>query len=481
MRDTNAFFLLKISPYASSPAEIKVAQDDARFDERASDSVLQNAADALSSPIPRLQAEVSYLWCEPHTEDNKLFDGVESALDYENLRQVAKNIAMPALGRANMAALFCGRKDIGELIGVEDALEDLISAQKEINVETISKIINEARKHSKFKSVDGAYIEDALKKLRAENHIDAAINAIRSAPHPGKLAASLAEKWRVHKTQSGNFVTELIRDKYKSFVLPVVRPLEDEINSASDELRENPRDEESLRCIEEKLLEWDEYQQPIQLVEEQKGFDDPHSHEMCMKLIELYRYLHKEKDETEVSFRISKVLSKVFEELPKMSEILGSDIGVLEKIIYSKNTQENIREKMEAFEKSIEKLNNARTERQAKENAVEFIRAFESLLDNPDAVAAEGLWGYARKTAIDAHNKHNYSMVSMFLIEKLFILAKTHDAPVKIGWTLTKDLESIKFITSRKHNEEESTEESTSIWRTIIVVIVIIGIISFFR
>ena len=336
MRDTNAFFLLRISPYASSLTEIKVAQDDARFDERASDSVLQNAANALSSPIPRLQAEVSYLWCDTPIEDNKLFDGVESALDYENLRQVAKNIAMPALGRANMAALFCGRKDIGELISVEDALEDLISAQKEINVETTSKIINEARKHSKFKSVDGAYIEDALKKLRAENHIDAAINAIRSASHPGKLAASLAEKWRVHKTQSGNFVTELIRDKYKSFVLPVVRPLEDEINSASDELRENPRDEESLRCIEEKLLEWDEYQQPIQLVEEQKGFDEPHSHEMCMKLIELYRYLHKEKTKPKFLFAYQRCFPKFLRNYRRCRKFWGVILARLRKLFLLK-------------------------------------------------------------------------------------------------------------------------------------------------
>ena len=135
---------------------------------------------------------------------------------------------------------------------------------------------------------------------------------------------------------------------------------------------------------------------------------------------------------------------------------------------------------MEAFEKSIEKLNNARTERQAKENAFEFIRAFESLLDDPGAVAEERLWGYARGTAIDVHNKHHYSKVSMFLIEKLLNLAKTHGAPVKIGWTLTKDLESI----SRMCNEEESTpiwHGITNVFWKIVAFFVIIGIISFFR
>ena len=117
------------------------------------------------------------------------------------------------------------------------------------------------------------HITTALIKLREEQHIKTAINMIFHAEHPGTLATNITDKWRFDKTASGRFVADLIRGAYKSRIQPILQPLEQDIDRAADILRDTPRNELSLQLIERKLSEWDEYAQPLQLIDEDKGLN----------------------------------------------------------------------------------------------------------------------------------------------------------------------------------------------------------------
>ena len=117
------------------------------------------------------------------------------------------------------------------------------------------------------------HITTALIKLREEQHIKTAINMIFHAEHPGTLATNITDKWRFDKTASGRFVADLIRGAYKSRIQPILQPLEQDIDRAADILRDTPRNELSLQLIERKLSEWDEYAQPLQLIDEGKGLN----------------------------------------------------------------------------------------------------------------------------------------------------------------------------------------------------------------
>lgn len=435
----NAFTLLEVSPQMSL-TEIEDARESAGFDGRASDFDLQDAAHSLSAPVPRLQAEVSYLWGVPHDDMNDIINLAQTAPHWQKLRLATENFPMSALAIANMAAIFCRRESVGLLPDIEDALSALISAQKEMGVETVSEMIHQARRTSGFKpaKVDKALVADALEKLR-KKHIAAAFNAIRGYVHPGNLATALAEKWRFNKKESGRFVAELIGGPYANWVLSILRPLEEDIDSASEKLRNNADDEQAVSIIETKLSEWDEYAQPLQLIDEKKGFDEQISQKVCGKLRALALHLHNEERATEISFRITRLLVKVFQELPEASETMAKDASALESILEKERLGEHQEKKVKNFRDAKEAMDNLDSESIAWEKSKFLVEAFKDLLQNSALASNEGLWMIVRGVAISMHNEHNLIAVARWLIEELISLATRYNAPKQIQQKLKED------------------------------------------
>ena len=143
----SAFHLLNVSPELSR-AEIDAAYEDAGFNDRAPEGVLQKAVGVLTASKPRLYEEVSYWWGIPlHKIDE--FTHIENPDTGKILAcEAIKTMPLLALTRANMAAYLCENKSIGNTNTFVDRLNTLIKEQKNIDTDDVGKMINHARKKS---------------------------------------------------------------------------------------------------------------------------------------------------------------------------------------------------------------------------------------------------------------------------------------------------------------------------------------------
>ena len=467
----SAFHLLKIPP-ESSRTEIDSAHEDAGFDERASEDILQKAVDTLTAPMPRLREEMSYFWGIPIPQIDKLNHLSKTDTDgYISCKKI-REMSLSALTKANLAAHLCGHGNADNANNLIDALNLLIVTQKDIDTEEIGEMINHARKKSAVvPAAKPDHIINALAKLREEIHIKSAINVIFNVEHPGDLATEITEKYRFDNTPSGHFVTDLIRGAYKNRIQDILNPLEEEIDQAADILWDSPRDIFSLHLIEEKLSEWDEYAQPIQLIDEKKGFDEKRSSEICEKLRNLSLHLHNNEGESEISLRITKLLNKVFPELPETAEYLAKDLDALEKIVDENNQDAKFNALFQAFKDEVEDFHN-------KSGDIQRLIGVLSLLysEYPTLAADEKLWIISRNIAIKYYNEYNATEVSSLLTKELLSLAIRFNAPLSISDKLNKD----SMFFDKIHRTSTTVKKKSSTYKKPLIILSIIAIISLY-
>ncbi|WP_423909031.1 hypothetical protein [Candidatus Spongiihabitans sp.] len=440
----SAFHLLKVSP-ESTRSEIDNAHEDASFDARESEDILQKAVDTLTASMPRLREEVSYLWGLPLPKIDELIHLAKTDTDGGLVCKGIEKMSLPTLTKATLAAHFCGYGNAGNANNLVDALNMLIETQKSIDADDVGQMINHARKKSGVvPPAKPEHVADALTKLREQTYMTSAINVIFHGEQPSALATKIAEKWRYDKTLSGRFVANLICEVYKNRIQDVLRPLEQEIDHAADVLRDSPGDEQSLRLIEQKLSKWDEYAQPIQLVDEGKGFDEKRSSEICGKLRGLALDLHNNKGESEISLRITKLLIKVFIELPVMAAALAKDFDTLEKIVGEKHRNTEFSERLQAFMNAVENTQNNSGK------IVDLINALSALLDEYAELAnEEKIWSRARDVALALHNKHGATPAALHVTKELLSLAERFNAPQFISDKLYEDRKFLEVIPVR--------------------------------
>lgn len=125
----SAFHLLKIPPESSRP-EIDNAREDASFDARESEDILQKAVDTLTAPMPRLREEVSYLWGMPLPKIDELIHLAKTDIEGGLVCKAMEKMSLPALTKANLAAHFCGDENVGNANNLVDALQTDIRLQR---------------------------------------------------------------------------------------------------------------------------------------------------------------------------------------------------------------------------------------------------------------------------------------------------------------------------------------------------------------
>ncbi|MDA8030045.1 MAG: hypothetical protein MPK62_02715 [Alphaproteobacteria bacterium] len=445
------FQLLKISPEATR-AEIEHAREDAGFDGRASEDELQKAVDALTSPMPRLREEVAYFWGMSPVEIEKLRRQLKADSDGGLFCQSLEKMPFPAIAKANLAAYACEFAKRENADTLTDAVRLLIDIQKEIDVDSIGELINQARKKSGVApSAKRGDIEETLKELR-EKHLEAAGKVLCNVRQPGKLATKIAEQYRHKKKAHGEFAVALLRGPYKSGVQADMEKAEKEIAGAAAALRESPDDEQALRLIEEKLPVWDEYAQPLQLVDEGKGLDDKRSKKICDDLRDVALHINNTANQPEVSLRIAELLASVFKELPGVAKLLVGDKIQLQKIISEKRREQNFRRRIDVLKASVVKV-------QAN-HSVEIpnlLAALSALLeDHPKLAGDENLWLMVRSAALSLHNTHHETKSAMTLTVGILSNAQRIGVPSSVIAKLTEDRSTLDGILSEQQARDKA-------------------------
>ena len=278
-------------------------------------------------------------------------------------------------------------------------------------------------------------------------------------------------------------MADFIRGVYKNRVQGILHPLEKEINRATEELQ-NSHSEKSLDLLEKKLLEWDKYAQPIQLIEEGKGFDEKRSSEICNKLRDIALHLHNNEDKSEISLRITKLLHTVFPELPEAAKDLAHDLDALEKIVDEKHRGEKLKKRLAAFKNAVA---NAAVANASSIHLIEtflavgvkppafLIDALSALLNEyPELASEEKLWFAGRDVAVEYHNKHGATGLALHLTNELLALAKQHQCDQSIYEKFNDDKNVLEKIVSRSKATVKKSSNSGYLWAIGIIIYILI-------
>ena len=320
---------------------------------------------------------------------------------------------LPPLARANLAAHVCASDMFSADDDRRQVIEWLIEAREGIVESALQGEFNVTRKKAGFPPVQEEHLRDAVVEL-TKAHLDASLNAVEKADHPGKLMTGIVEEWRYVKTPGGIFVHDMA-EGYGRWSVSILRPIGERIQESAKALRQNPDNSGALVAIERGLAEWDEYSQPVQLKEEAKGLDERESLDLYRDLRQLALHLANEKKKYRVSLKISNALLRTFPELPTVRGQLSNDIKTLKKLTDKQEQMAKIKPLLDLMGEIKDNLVAfASAVRGGGEMWWRFNRILSTFADNRNLASSERVWGMLRHVAIELHkNGHEQAAFSV--------------------------------------------------------------------
>jgi hypothetical protein len=326
-----AVFDLTLNPFAvlgvslrTRQEDIAEAGEDALSDHRYAEAVIQKAQQALMVPKGRLDAELSWLPGTSPSTAKTLLQHLGDAL-YDDAAAILSD--MVGLDKANLAADLCCRDRTGT-----GYVMDLMEGYRDFDAKSVQAVLAENRAISGFARIDPDMLSGALVNLR-KIHAKAAMEFIKAEKHPGKAMYEVVDFYLHEENDHINqAMTELARE-YDAWSEGKLRDIRDGIQKEIEALRLDHSQVSRYERISDLLDAWDEYSQPMQMIEEAKGHDEPRSRELYNEIRDFCLWLANDESEYEHALRLSKDLQRVFPELPSVSINLEEDVQALERLV----------------------------------------------------------------------------------------------------------------------------------------------------
>ena len=455
----NPFHLLRVPPEATA-GEIAEAREDAAADGVAPEQELQAAAGALTNPRRRLTCEMSSLWGVSPSSARALLEKLSGG-EPPDFSVAAER---PPLARANLAAHVCAMPATAQIFPNDDArrdaVEQLIEARENIVESDLRDGFNAARKRAGVPVIRDEHLREASGDL-ARKHLEAALNAVENAAHPGALMTGIVEEWRYVKTQGGIFVHDMVGG-YDRWSASVLRPIGEKIRKAAEALRRNPDDGAALAVIERGLAEWDEYSQPVQLKEEAKGLDERESLKLCRELRQLTLHLANEKNKYNVSLKISNALMRTFPELPAVRGHLSDDIKALKKLAPDEALAAKVKPLLELVSEISEDLAGFAAAVQARDGKwVRFDRTLSAIGNDRELASKDQVWNILCNIIVELRD--DYEQASFLVLGRIAQEARDcNAAPQKIRETLNKAVFAARLNQRREKFVEAMKREDAA-------------------
>lgn len=366
----NAFFILGATPQATQQ-ELVEASEDMILDHPEKEGVVQLKLNEILAPITRLPSELTYLW-DLHLDQ---WEEMMDSIDYSRLPQLTQ------IAQVNLAAHYCARKHV---FSDEQLIHILqIQISNSVAYDTLDQVINKNRNIAKLPSLQTVHYQDAVEKIQ-ELHRQSVMCAIEQASHGGKVMTTIVEHWRYDRTSSGQYIDKLVQD-YDKWSIRMLRPIENRINQLINILYDgldHPRELDEL--VDDLLPRWDEYSQPVQLMNEAKNIDDPRSKNLIDKIRQLSVHLHNTHKLSSSSLRISEALLHTFIELPGKKQEIISDINTLKEFSVREMESKKINEFMTHVEWIRNNINDfgrrIESKNRTHQSVTEFIELTKSVL-----------------------------------------------------------------------------------------------------
>jgi len=318
----NPFHILGARLDATAEEIVDLCQEgvfEGRFDE----ATAAQAQQVLIPPRSRLEAEIGWYADAPPEASAEIAKFVIEGAFGEAL--AAAQGAAP-LARANAAAHLCGR-----FLNNSEALSLLIDAWNGIDRDRVFKILEASRKRARSPRPDREHFDEALRKLQGL-HARQAVVSLQASSRAGTALTGLVEK-AIGAGALGPMLSAIVRDYDRSTEqqLASVREL---IEAEVKRARITPWEvDRAVKRLGELLHDWDAINQPVQLLEQQAGHEEPRSRELCAELRGLAIWLANDKLKHREALTLTKALLHTFPELESVAAQLRKDQTILEDIV----------------------------------------------------------------------------------------------------------------------------------------------------
>lgn len=412
---TNPFAVLGVS-LRTRQEDVAEAGEDALSDHRYPEAVIQKAQQALMVPKGRLDAELSWLPGTSPSTAKTLLQHLNDAL-YDNAENLLSD--MVGLDKANLAADLCCRDRTGT-----GYVMHLLEGYRDFDAKSVLSLIAENRAISGFARVDPDMLATALTNLR-KLHAKAAIEFIKTEPHPGNAMLEIVEFYLEEENDHINTVVAELAREYDAWSEAKLRNIKDDIHKEIDAIRSDHAEASRYDRISSLLDVWDEYSQPMQVIEQAKGHDEPRSRELYNEIRDLALWLANEESEYEHALKLSKSLQRVFPELPSISINLEEDVETLERLAEQAKREkligplaELLPELFGAEEGLIHDLIMSGFGHGSQGAALRLYQAFVKSVEMSQASdQADVPWNVIRNLAINLNNDHDSPRAASMLLE----------------------------------------------------------------
>lgn len=317
----NAFFILR-ADYTSNHSEISDLVDDAEFDEKHDQDLIQRSQQALLSPIARLDQELRWL---PELSPAQI-EEISPLLVSGRQDELGDAIAfLPDLPKANLLAHLCGATLVDK-----ELLQSLLEAWCEIDEQILLDFVNIQRRTAGFPQVERTHVENTIKSLSLAHARNAAM-AVWKLNDPGKVMEALVEAELLRSSTSK--ILALFVHEYDNLSEPYLSRISDAIDHQIEQASQATSDlETQISEIADLLRQWDDINQPVQVFEQHQGHEEGRSKRIYEKLRSLCLELANERGEFRHAKRLSEALLQTFPELESVAEVLRGDVETLENL-----------------------------------------------------------------------------------------------------------------------------------------------------
>jgi Putative peptidoglycan binding domain len=229
------------------------------------------------------------------------------------------------LDKANLAADLCIRSG-----GDTGYTRELLEAYGEFTTGDVLETLAGSRSVSGFPTPDEQQVEKALAALKV-SHAKAAVACVTTADSPSKEMTEIVEVYLGSGEHAVEHLLDLIIREYDAWSEPHLATIKEQIEAATSAYRQGDGPL-AINQIVKLLSEWDDISQPVQLLEESKGHEEPRSKEIYRIVRDFCLWLANENGHYEEALAISRALLETFPELPAVAAQLSQDVDALESL-----------------------------------------------------------------------------------------------------------------------------------------------------
>lgn len=288
----------------------------------------------LTHPRNRLSAELAWL---PGLSPVRALGLIEKLQKDPKMFLTSLDGTNP-LARCNVLITYLFHHKPQDESQIGNLLIDIARSFDQIDYSNLLTIINEDRQIAKIPLIQDVESIKQEMQNRRDYMVGVMKNSLNNVKAPDKVLTEIIAKTMSDWKQHPPILIEELTDKYQIEVQKYLDQLVGQIRTVISTIQKQPKKsfEYQMPTLYKFLKTWDQIAQPIQLVQQSKGMDDPYSKELAQELRSLAITMANSYEMHPEAKQVTKMVAEIFKELPQFAEKVSEDLTALEDILKRK-------------------------------------------------------------------------------------------------------------------------------------------------